>query len=345
MRLHLAIMPKALTLTGAANMRLSYLSVFISGPFQKRDGHFLRSIRPHRVGTMSCNILIGAVMMIVLAAAAAETRMKTSSVRSAVDDGLVICAHRSWLAPTQVENSLRQMRKTLEAGPFMLELDLTKSRDGSIFVMHDPTANRTTDGEGPLDKMSDAAASSLRLRDLDGRLTDERLPAFDDVARWAATKPDALLMLDIKKTPPSEVLPIVRRNHLAARVVLLTFDRPTAQLAFLAGPDVLVSVLVNSPRDLDDYRRLAGGREFAAYIAPNSTPELFRTARQLAAVVITDAITDIAGGSLDQQATRDGSSRYLAFFGTRPIDIVVTNHPQAIQKATASLGTASRPQR
>jgi glycerophosphoryl diester phosphodiesterase len=236
------------------------------------------------------------------------------------------------------------MRQTLEAGSFMLEIDLTKSRDGSIFVMHDPTANRTTDGEGPLNKMSDSTASSLRLRALDGRLTDERLPAFDDVARWAATTPDALLMLDIKRTPPSEVLPILRRNHLTARVVLLTFDRPTAQLTFLAGPDVLVSVLVNTPRELDDYRRLAGGRKFAAYIAPNSAPELFRAARQVAAVVVTDAITDIAGGSLDQQAERDGPSRYLDFFRTRPIDIVVTNHPQAIQKVTASLGTAARPQ-
>jgi glycerophosphoryl diester phosphodiesterase len=253
------------------------------------------------------------------------------SVKAAARQGLIICAHRSWLSPDQVENSLDQMRGTANAGPFMLEMDLTKNRDGTIVIIHDPTADRTTNGAGPVAQMDSAAIDTLHLRSADGHLTAEPPPRFEAVAAWAQATPSVLLMLDLKKTPPAEAFAIVRRHRLTSRIVALTFDKAVAQQAFAADPNVTVSVLVTSRQDLEDYQRMAGlTRRFAAYIPRDADPALARAARAVKALVVTDAIMESKSDPIESLAD------YRQLFESRPIDIFVTNHPQTALEATAA---------
>lgn len=230
----------------------------------------------------------------------------------------IVCAHRGWLAPDRPENSLRTMRETEGRGRFMLEMDLAVSGDRRIVMMHDATVDRTTDGTGRVAELDAAARLGLHLRPQGGPPTTEIPPLFDDVLDWAATSPSALLMLDIKRSPPAQVMARVRRERLGNRVLLLTFDRPTAEAAFAADPAVLVSVLVGSRADLDFYASRAGRRRFAAYVPLDRPPSLFDAARARGAVVITDLLD-----------LRDAlTERYdVSALRARPVDIVVTNHP------------------
>ncbi len=230
----------------------------------------------------------------------------------------IICAHRGWLAPDRPENSLRTMRETEAQGRFMLEMDLAVLRDGRIVLMHDRTVDRTTDGSGPVADRDAGSRQQLHLRAQGGPPTTEAPPLFEDILDWAATDPSALLMLDIKRTPPALAMRAVRDAAMRGRVLLLTFDRPTAIAAFAADPAVLVSVLVRSPAELDSYRALAAGRRFAAYIPLDRPPALFDQARAAGEVVVTDL--------LDR---RDAlSERYdVSALRSRRADIVVTNHP------------------
>ncbi len=230
----------------------------------------------------------------------------------------IVCAHRGWLAPDRPENSLRTLRETESKGRFMLEMDLAVSGDGSIVMMHDATVDRTTDGTGRVAGLDAAARLRLHLRAHDAPPTTEAPPLFDDILDWAATSPSALLMLDIKRTPPAQVMARVRRERLRDRVLLLTFDRPTAEAAFESDPAVLVSVLVKSRADLAFYASRAGRRRFAAYIPLDRPPSLFDAARVRGAVVITDLL-DLRNALTE---------RYdVSALRARPVDIVVTNHP------------------
>ncbi|MDI6653296.1 glycerophosphodiester phosphodiesterase family protein [Gluconobacter japonicus] len=238
----------------------------------------------------------------------------------------LICAHRGWTDPSETENSLSQMRRTHQVGPFMMEIDLAKDASGRIVLLHDQNVDRTTTGHGPLAELSPADIHKLALKNEFGP-THEHIPAYDAVLDWAARTPDVLLMLDIKDVPPADALKAVRRQHLSDRVVVLTFQEKQAREAFKADPDALISVLITTPDDLAAYRQIAGHRRFAAYIPKTSKLSLFRKAHQAGAIVITDllgptAVTDI-------MSPEEGAHHARSL----PIDILVTNTPLQLQAA------------
>lgn len=59
----------------------------------------------------------------------------------------LVVAHRgaSSLAP---ENTMAAVRKALELNVDIIEIDVHRSYDGELVVIHDDTVNRTTSGKG-----------------------------------------------------------------------------------------------------------------------------------------------------------------------------------------------------
>ena len=57
------------------------------------------------------------------------------------------CAHRGDVSAAP-ENTIPAFVSAVEKGAAMIEFDVQLSQDGRLVVMHDPTVNRTTDGEG-----------------------------------------------------------------------------------------------------------------------------------------------------------------------------------------------------
>ncbi len=240
----------------------------------------------------------------------------------------LICAHRGWTSPSGTENSLTQMRQTHQAGPFMMEIDLAKTADGTIMLMHDREVDRVTTGHGLFSALTDARIATLRLRNGHGTPRDP-VPTYDKVLQWAAATPDALLMLDIKDVSPHDALQPVQQRGLSERIVVLTFKKQQAREAFAADPKALISVLVTQPQDLEAYAGMAAGRQFAAYIPQNSPPSLFQAAHAKGAVIITDLLGPTA--IMDAVSPNEGAHR--AHF--LPIDILVTNTPLKLRAALA----------
>jgi glycerophosphoryl diester phosphodiesterase len=89
------------------------------------------------------------------------------------------------------ENTLLAFRKAIEAGADALEFDVRLAGDGVPVVMHDPTVDRTTDGQGLVN-----GYSLVQLRKLDaGR--GERIPTLDEAFEVAGSVP---VILEIKET-------------------------------------------------------------------------------------------------------------------------------------------------
>lgn len=91
-----------------------------------------------------------------------------------------VTAHRGdWRnAP---ENSLRAFQYAAAMGVDIVELDLKKTKDGVIVIMHDETINRTTNGRG---KASDFTFDEIRkfgLRNGIGRVTKNQIPTLKEV--------------------------------------------------------------------------------------------------------------------------------------------------------------------
>ncbi|MDP9038577.1 MAG: glycerophosphodiester phosphodiesterase family protein [Acidobacteriota bacterium] len=235
----------------------------------------------------------------------------------------LICAHRGRLNGRELENSLSVMRHTYTSGVKMVEFDLRKSSDGQIFLQHDAKLDRTTDGTGALSLYSSKQLQSTMQRDPTSGKPLEPITRFDDLLSWARTT-DILLMVDLKNTPPSDAMKVIRKYGLVDRVVLLTFDAKTAEAALAAAPDAQVSMLVHTRNEIDSAIASAHGQPLALYLPEMGDENLYAYARTTGKIVISDAL-----GELDDTAQSDGFAVYTNYLRTHPVDILVSNHALA----------------
>jgi glycerophosphoryl diester phosphodiesterase len=104
----------------------------------------------------------------------------TISLSVSAQNKIQVTAHRGdWRnAP---ENSVRAFQYAAAMGVDIVELDLKKTKDGVIVIMHDETINRTTNGKG---KASDFTFDEIRkfgLRNGLGRVTNNQIPTLKEV--------------------------------------------------------------------------------------------------------------------------------------------------------------------
>jgi len=235
----------------------------------------------------------------------------------------IVCAHRGRLNGAELENSLSVMRHTYRSGVKMVEFDLRRSTDGQIFLLHDATLDRTTDATGKLSRYSSKQLLSTMQRDPVSGKPLEPLTRFNDLLAWARTN-DILLMVDLKNTPPTEALKSIRKYGLVHRVVLLTFDTKTAEAALAAAPDVQVSMLVHSRKEIDSAIASAQGHPLALYLPSMGDESLYAYAHTTGKIVISDALGDI-----DDKAETGGFGVYASYLQKHPVDILVSNHALA----------------
>ena len=146
-------------------------------------------------------------------------------------------AHRGAgkLAP---ENTLAAFRLGAELGYRMFECDAKLSADGVVFLMHDATLARTTNGQGiggdlPWLALSQLDAGSWHSRTFAG----EALPTLEALARFCLAN-GHLLNIEIKPTPGTEAATGEAVARLATRLwadaavpPLLTSFKPEALAA------------------------------------------------------------------------------------------------------------------
>ncbi|MFN8391562.1 MAG: glycerophosphodiester phosphodiesterase family protein [Bdellovibrionota bacterium] len=91
---------------------------------------------------------------------------------------------------TEPENTLRSFTRAIELGVDGIELDVHRSKDGELVVIHDSTLERTTTGGG---KVSDHTIDELKTLDA-GR--GEKIPVLAEVLALAAGK--VLINVELK---------------------------------------------------------------------------------------------------------------------------------------------------
>lgn len=201
--------------------------------------------------------------LVTLGAAAAPAPAQDAAVP-------LYAAHRGG-ALLWPENSLLAFRGAVGLGADYLELDVHLTRDRALAVIHDPVLDRTTTGSGPVAARTLEEIRALRLKDRDGRVTSQSVPTLDEVLELAAAHGRRVL-LEIKadherrRYPGIEelVLAALDRHRMAARAVVMAFERETWLRVRALRPDVDAGALY-SPRMLErDGTRAAAAVEAAA---------------------------------------------------------------------------------
>lgn len=164
-----------------------------------------------------------------------------------------IIAHRgaSGAAP---ENTLASFRAALETGATALELDVHRTADGEIVVIHDATVDRTTDGAGRVSEMTLDAIRRLDAGSWRGpEFAGERVPTLAEVCRLARGR--AFLFVELKADGiADDVLDRLTAEGMDGQSILISFSAGNLRRAKELRSDVATGLLTTEGSDA---RRLA----------------------------------------------------------------------------------------
>jgi glycerophosphoryl diester phosphodiesterase len=237
----------------------------------------------------------------------------------------LLVGHRGGFDAILPENSISMFDYTFSQvtrKPVAVEFDIRKSASGSLYLMHDSTVDRTTNGTGSITRLTDDYLESLFLKDKKGNLTAEKIPLFTDVLQHFYDK-NIMLMLDVKGDILPEVIKATRQTGMESRCILLTFNRKNLLLAKENTSRMMISALVGSAHDLAQLQAAEiPGEQLIVYIS-EKTPESVIKALQ------SESITLMADMS---EGLRNNSQVYERDFYRNKVlklnlGILITDYP------------------
>lgn len=148
------------------------------------------------------------------------------------------------------ENGLTGFREVLRLGVAGVEFDIHPSADGELVVIHDPTLDRTTEGQGPVVARNAAELTRIALKDGGG----DRIPLLEqvlDILAPAGIELHIEIKVDAAGKPyprlERQALEAVARRALGKRAVLTSFaPEVLAELRRLA-PEQRLLASINLP--------------------------------------------------------------------------------------------------
>ena len=175
-----------------------------------------------------CPVFFLAVILVFVAAQATLLRAADGGSHKTV----LVVAHRG-AHKTVPENTLASLEKAIELGVDYVELDVRRTKDGVLVLMHDASVNRMTNGKGKIEDLTSAEIRKLDIRSKSAAAGGQKIPTFDEFLERA--KGRMKLYVDHKQAPPAEVLALIEKHGMLKDVVVYN----------------------GSPRILREYKRLA----------------------------------------------------------------------------------------
>ena len=162
----------------------------------------------------------------------------------------IVAAHRGGPTSGFPENAVSTFENTLRQVPAILEIDIARTRDRVLVLMHDETVDRTTTGSGGVSDLTLSQLQTMRLEDGDGLALDVGVPTLREALDWSAGR--AVFELDVNDDVPfADVIAEVRAADAMDRVIVITYNDDAAVRVHELAPAIMISVSIDAAADLD----------------------------------------------------------------------------------------------
>ena len=146
------------------------------------------------------------------------------SVQNKMRENITITAHRgaSYFAP---ENTIASVKKALELNVDRIEIDIQRTRDSVVVVLHDLTIDRTTNGRGRAVDLTYSQIQQYDIVDSEGNV--HKIPTLEQVIQ--AVNGQAKLLIEIRNGhsfyPDIErqVIDLLRANNAIEWAIIHSF--------------------------------------------------------------------------------------------------------------------------
>ena len=139
---------------------------------------------------------------------------------------VIVVAHRAdWrFAP---ENSLAAIENSIRQGADVVELDVQKTKDGQLILMHDKTLDRTTTGKGKIAEWTLDSIRTLYLKNGAALKTKHRVPTLEKALLTAKGR----VMVNLDKAYPifDEIFPVLEKTGTVGQIIMKG-SKPVAEV-------------------------------------------------------------------------------------------------------------------
>lgn len=146
------------------------------------------------------------------------------------------------------ENTLISFQKAIDMHVDGVELDVHRSSDNQIVVIHDDTVNRTTNGNGVVNQLSLPELKALRI---DG---EYQIPTLEEVLNLIDRKNFINIELKGKNTakPVTDLIEyyILEKNWTYNHFIVSSFDWNALQEVRSLNPNIAIGVLTQTDLEL-----------------------------------------------------------------------------------------------
>ena len=133
------------------------------------------------------------------------------------NSSVIVVAHRGdWR--NFPENSLEAIDNAIKMGVDIVELDVQRTKDGKLILMHDMTLNRTTTGKGKISEVTLDSIQKLRLKNGCAVRTIHKVPTLEEALLHAKGK----IMVNLDKADRyfDEVYALMEKTGTTKQVIM-----------------------------------------------------------------------------------------------------------------------------
>ena len=161
----------------------------------------------------------------------------------------LIVAHRGGggLAP---ENTLASIKKSINTGADMIEVDVHLTKDNEVVIFHDETVNRTTNGEGKVHEMTLAELKELDAGSwFDGAYAGETVPTLDEVLKLIDGQVQCLIEIKSKEHLIYEgfaekIVDIINANGAKTWSIVQSYEEEYLETAYAYDPEIKIKKII-----------------------------------------------------------------------------------------------------
>lgn len=250
------------------------------------------------------------------------------------NNSVLVVAHRGdWrYAP---ENSLAAIENVIKMGVDIVELDIHKTKDGHLILMHDNTLDRTTTGHGKISDYTLAEIKKLKLRNGLGIHTRHTVPTLKEALLLAKGK----IMINLDKAYDlfDEVFALLEETGTTEQIIMK--GRQPAQQVKKEFGKYLDKIIFMPVVDLDKEDAMSKVEDYLKELSPvafefsyvsDSNPLPRKIGKRLKgkSLIWYNTLWDtMSGGHDDESALNDPQKEYGYLIDTLGAGIIQTDVP------------------
>ena len=263
---------------------------------------------------------------------------KLARLNDSMGKDILVVAHRGdWRnAP---ENSLDAIKNCIDMGVDMVEIDVRKSKDGSLVLMHDETLDRTTTGKGYVVDWTLDSLKTLSLTDGIGAVTKHKIPTLKEALLECKGK--ILVNLDKSYDYFDEVFNIAKQTGTTNHIVIKGYGKTVDEVIsdFGSKLDTIIFMPIinldeqkNASKIIDNFQTKLNVKAIELVFATDTSQvisEFFKIKKKGSRVWVNSLWGFFNAGHGDEEAVKNQDSIY-GWYVDKGINMIQTDRPQLL---------------